>query len=125
MKLKRIFLTFAFAAVAAIALLYGLSPSWFARTFLGIDQLSVDFAHILRAVMCLYLGLGLFWLWAAVRDKHTDAAVITTIVFSGGLVLGRIMSFVLDGMPAPLLIFYAVLEMATVPIGLWVLARPN
>ena len=125
MKIKKIFLIIAFAAVTVIALLYGLSPSWFARTFLDVDQLSVDSAHILRAVMCLYLGLGLFWLWAAISNKHTDAAVLTTIVFSGGLFFGRALSFVLDGTPSHLLIFYAVLEIAIVPVGFWVLARPD
>ena len=43
----------AFAMVSIIALLYGIDPPWFARTFLGVDDLSVNFAHILRAVMCL------------------------------------------------------------------------
>ncbi len=81
MKTKRNFLILAFAAVTVIALLYELSPSWFARTFLDVDQLSVDHAHISRAVMCLYLGLGLFWLWAAFRDRHRDTAVLTVIIF--------------------------------------------
>lgn len=57
----------AFTTVSIIPLLYGISPLWFARTFLDVNEVSVDFAHILRAVMCLYLGLGLFWL-ALKRD---------------------------------------------------------
>lgn len=51
--------------VSGIAALYGVAPRWFARSFLGVAPLDVNFAHILRAVMCLYLGLGLFWLRAA------------------------------------------------------------
>ena len=46
MKLKKAFLIIAFAMVSIIALLYGLDPAWFARTFLGVDDLSVNFAHI-------------------------------------------------------------------------------
>jgi hypothetical protein len=53
MDLKKGFLILAFATVSVIALLYGIDPSWFARTFLGVTDLSVNFAHILRAVMCL------------------------------------------------------------------------
>ena len=69
-----------------IALLYGVAPFWFARTFLGVDELSVNLAHILRAVMCLYLALGLFWLYSAFNDRLRDTAILTTMVFAGGLV---------------------------------------
>jgi hypothetical protein len=34
-------LILAFTIVSIIALLYGISPSWFASTFLGIDDLGV------------------------------------------------------------------------------------
>ena len=70
MGLKKGFLILAFAMVSVIALLYGIDPPWFARTFLGVTDLSVDFAHILRAVMSLYLALGAFWLFCALSDTH-------------------------------------------------------
>jgi hypothetical protein len=69
MKIKKCFLIIAFVAVSAIALLYGVSPHWFAQTFLNVPEIPLDFAHILRAVMCLYLALGLFWLFSAFNDK--------------------------------------------------------
>ena len=87
--MKKVFLILAFAIVLIIALLYGISPSWFASTFLGINDLSLNFAHILRAVMCLYLALGCFWLFSAFNAKHRDTAILTTIFFAGGLVTGR------------------------------------
>lgn len=125
MSLKKAFLMLAFAMVSIIALLYGLDPSWFARTFLGVDDLSVNFAHILRAIMCLYLALGCFWLFSAFSDTHRDSAMLTTIIFAGGLVIGRLVSFIVDGQPAPLLILYAALEFAIVPIAWWIYAQPN
>jgi hypothetical protein len=72
MSLKKAFLMLAFAIVSIIALLYGIDPPWFARTFLGADDLNVSFAHILRAIMCLYLALGCFWLFSAFSDTHTE-----------------------------------------------------
>lgn len=123
MNLKKAFLILAFAMVSIIALLYGIHPPWFARTFLGVDDLSVNFAHILRAVMVLYLALGGFWLFSAFSDTHRDTAILTTIVFAGGLVIGRLLSFILDGQPAPLLIVYAALELMIVPIAWWIYAR--
>lgn len=114
MDLKKGFLILAFAMVSVIALLYGVDPPWFARTFLGVPDLSVDFAHILRAVMCLYLALGAFWLFCALSDTHKNTAILTTIVFAGGLVVGRLLSFAVDSLPSPLLISYAALECAVV-----------
>jgi len=125
MQIKKSFLILASVMVAIIALLYGISPAWFASTFLGVDDLGMNFFHILRAVMCLYLALGCFWLFSAFNAKHRDTAILATIFFAGGLVMGRLMSFIADGQPAPLLVFYAAVELAIVPIACWVYSRPS
>lgn len=123
MPVKKYFLVFAFVAVSAIALLYGVSPAWFAKTFLGVDALDANLAHILRAVMGLYVAFGLFWLYAAFHDAYRNVAVLTTVIFSGGLVSGRLVSLILDGRPAPLLVLYVFMEFALAPIGYWVWTR--
>lgn len=124
-QIKKAFLILAFAIVSIIALLYGISPAWFASTFLGVTDLSLNFSHILRAVMCLYLALGFFWLFSAFSTTHRNTAILTTILFAGGLVIGRLASFIIDGQPAPLLIIYAAMEFALVPIAYWVYTRPE
>ena len=125
MKIKKFFLIFAFIAVSIIALLYGISPQWFAKTFLNIPVLALDFAHILRAVMCLYLALGLFWLFSAFSDKYRNTAILTTVIFAGGLVSGRIISLFADGQPSPILVVYIVMELILVPVGIWVFRLPE
>jgi Domain of unknown function (DUF4345) len=125
MQLKKAFLILAFAIVSIIALLYGISPTWFASAFLGVPDLNLNFAHILRAIMCLYLALGCFWLFSAFSNEHRNTAVQTTIVFAGGLVIGRLVSFMVDGQPAPLLMIYAAMELALVAIAYWVYTRPE
>jgi len=123
---KRAFLIFIAACVCVIALLYGVDPQWFARTFLGqataagAESLNVSTAHILRAVMGLYLALAAFWLACALTGKHKTTAVLTIMVFAGGLLAGRLLSFAIDGMPEPLLILYAGLEAAVLPLAWWV-----
>ena len=63
MQLKKVLLVLSFVTVCVIALLYGISPQWFFDTFLVTSQKpSIDQSHILRAVMMLYVALGLFWL---------------------------------------------------------------
>ncbi len=84
MQIKRAYLILAFAMASVIALLYGISPPWFATTFLGMTELPTNIAHILRAIMCLYLALACFWLFSAFSDSHRNSAVLTTIVFSAG-----------------------------------------
>jgi hypothetical protein len=125
MQIKKAFLILAFAVVSIIALLYGISPTWFASTFLGVTDLNLNFAHILRALMCLYLALGCFWLFSAFSATLRNTAILTTIVFAGGLVIGRLASFIVDGPPAPLLIIYAAMELALVPIAYWIYMRPE
>ena len=125
MIIKKNFLIAAFGMVLVIALLYGVNPPWFARTFLDIPELDHNITHILRAVMGLYIALGLFWLHAAFHAPHRNVAVLTTAIFAGGLVAGRILSLALDGPPAPLLIFYIVAELALAPLAYWVYTRDD
>ncbi|WP_428356186.1 DUF4345 domain-containing protein [Methyloprofundus sp.] len=125
MLIKKYFLIFSFSVVAIIALLYGISPQWFAQAFLDVPAVSLDIAHILRAVMGLYLALGIFWLFAAFSDKYRNFAVLTIVLFAGGLVSGRIISLFADGLPSGILLLYVVMEFAFVPIAYWVFRLPD
>ena len=125
MQIKKAFLIGAFVAVTIIALLYAVSPTWFAATLLGVTDLNLNFAHILRAIGGLYLALAAFWLYAAFNDKYRDAALLTTILFAGGLAAGRSVSLIVDGQPAPALLIYGAMEFAVVLIGYWVFRLPE
>ena len=64
----------------------------------------------MRAVMGLYLGMVVFWLLGAFKRPLAGPALAACAVFMLGLAAGRILSFILDGLPHWLLIVYAVLE---------------
>ncbi len=125
MKIKKLFLIFAFSTVSIIGLLYGISPRWFARTFLNLPEISVDFAHILRALMSLYVALGLFWLFSAFNDKYRNTAVLTTGIFAGGLVIGRLLSLFADGQPSPIMLVYIAMELGLIPVAMLVFRLPD
>ena len=125
MRVKRLFLLFAFVAVSIIAFLYGISPNWFAKSFIGLDILDANVAHILRAVMGLYLAFGIFWCFAAFNRNMHDFAILTTIVFSAGLVSGRLLSLAIEGVPSQLLLFYMAIELLLIPIAIYVYKYPD
>jgi hypothetical protein len=124
LKLNSAFLILAGATVSAIGLLYGVSPEWFASTFLsGAPQLTVDQAHVLRANMALYLGFGCFLLYCAFSAAHHAIGLVVFVIFCASLAAGRILSVLVDGMPSPIFIAYIVIEVAALPVPLWLLAR--
>jgi hypothetical protein len=126
MNLKKMLLITSFVTISIIALLYGTSPSWFFDTFLHDSQApNIDQSHILRAIMMLYITLGLFWLYSAFSDKYRDAGVLVLCLFCGGLVSGRILSTIIDGLPSPILIVYIFMELSLVPICIWLLKQKD
>ncbi len=126
MLFKKTLLIFSSITISIIALLYGVSPQWFFQTLLVDSQVpNVDQSHILRAVMMLYITLGLFWVYCAFTDKFRDAGIIVLALFCGGLVMGRFLSIIIDGIPSPILILYIFMELSLVPVCLWVLRRKN
>lgn len=123
--IKKWFLVLAALTLLPVALLYGVSPRWFASVFLGVSELDRDLVHILRAMMCLYLGFGAFWVFAAFSGRYRDAALLTVVLFPAGLVIGRIISYFADGHPAPLLFIYLLFELIQVPLAIWVFKLPD
>lgn len=123
--LKSGFLIFAALIVILIAMAYGVNPAWFVATFLHGSIVDTNWAHLLRAVMGLYLFMGGFWLYAAKHPDLRNPALLTTILFAGGLVCGRILSLFTDGIPSPLLLIYLVLELALIPFAIVIYRLPD
>lgn len=106
----RTFLLFCAVGLVPIALGYGAKPSASLDILFGITVDTTNLTHIMRAVMGLYLGMVVIWIWGAFDKKMTIPALVSCAVFMLGLAAGRILSLILDGMPHWLLIVYAILE---------------
>jgi hypothetical protein len=104
------YLVFCAGGLVPIALGYGAKPSASLDALFGIPVDTVNLTHIMRAVMGLYLGMAVLWLWGAFSRPMTGPALVSCAVFMLGLAAGRILSLLLDGMPHWLLVVYAVLE---------------
>jgi hypothetical protein len=106
----RAFLIFCAVGLVPIALGYGAMPSVTLDALFGITVDTTNLTHIMRAVMGLYIGMVIFWLWGAFTPALTGPALAGCAVFMLGLAGGRILSFIIDGMPHWLLVVYAILE---------------
>ncbi len=120
---SRFFLIFCSAGLVPIAFGYGANPSATLGAVFGIAVDTVNLTHIMRAVMGLYLGMVVLWLWGAFSKPMEAPALIACAVFMLGLAAGRILSFVLDGMPHWLLFIYAVLEIVLGVVAMALLRR--
>jgi hypothetical protein len=106
----RAFLIFCSVGLIPIALGYGAMPSLTLSSLFDIDVETVNLTHIMRAVMGLYFGMVVLWIWGAFSKSMAVPALVACAIFMLGLAAGRILSFILDGFPHWLLIVYAVLE---------------
>jgi hypothetical protein len=106
----RAFLIFCAVGLVPIALGYGAKPSTSLDALFGISVDTINLTHIMRAVMGLYFGMVVIWIWGAFRKQMAAAALVSCAVFMLGLAAGRILSFIVDGMPHWLLVVYAILE---------------
>lgn len=108
----RFFLLFCSVGLVPIALGYGAHPVASLDALFGITVDGTNLTHIMRAVMGLYLGMVVLWLWGAFSQPMAGPALIACAVFMLGLASGRMLSFALDGMPHWLLTVYAILEIS-------------
>ena len=117
MNVRQKFLVLTAVGLIPIALSYGAVPEASLKFLFGIQVEGTNGAHIFRAIMGLYLGLVVFWLLGAWREKLTRPALYSLTVFMFGLAGGRMLSLILDGRPHWLLIVYLVLEILFGAVG--------
>ena len=95
----RAFLIFCAVGLIPVALGYGAKPSFTLDALFGIKVDTTNLTHIMRAVMGLYLGTVVFWLCGAFKRSMAGAALAACAVYVLGFAAGRILSFLLDGLP--------------------------
>lgn len=118
MKKESVFLVVAAIGLTPIAMAYGVVPDMTLPFLYDVDVNNVSTAHVFRAVMGLYIAMIIFWLSGARREALTVPALWSVVVFMLGLAAGRAISLAVDGMPAPLLAVYLVLELGFGFVGL-------
>lgn len=83
--------------VIIAGLVYGGYPTVLIPMILDFEVQSLELKNMLRAVMGIYMGIGIFWLLGASNPKLWYAATLCNILFMGGISFGRIISTLFDG----------------------------
>ena len=118
--MARLFLLLASFITIGVGLGYGAAP--YSMLPLVMDfTMTVDIAHVFRAVMMLYIAISLFWAYAAFQPSLQRFAIWSQILFMGSLASGRLISIALDGFPSFLLGFYTISEIGMALAGFIVL----
>lgn len=94
---KNLHLIISILIVVPTAIIYG-SPSILPER-LDIQVHSTDLANLLKAIMCLYLGVSLVWLMGICKPDYWKRATQLNVLFMLSLAIGRTISIMTDGLP--------------------------
>jgi len=106
--LKNSHLIISLSIVVPTAIIYG-SPS-ILQQHLEIQVNTNDLSNMLRAIMCLYLGISLVWILGIWKNKYWGKATQLNILFMLTLATGRVISMMFDGLPTGGYIFGVIAE---------------
>jgi len=123
MTKESFFLLFISAGVFPAALGYGLNPQEFLPILYGIEVENTNLSNIFRAVMGLYIGCVLLWVFGAFNKSLTVPALWCMFVFMFGIGLGRALSLILDGMPGTIFVFFMIFEFIAAGITFYMLKQ--
>ncbi|WP_435263204.1 DUF4345 domain-containing protein [Tenacibaculum sp. nBUS_03] len=112
--LKNLHLIISLLIVVPTAIIYG-TPS-ILSTNLNIEVTSIDLSNLLKAIMCLYIGVSCIWLLGIIKEKYWKSATQLNILFMLTLASGRMLSLVIDGIPTKGYVFGVIAELV---IGLF------
>ncbi|MFT4697378.1 MAG: hypothetical protein ACI9SJ_000499 [Flavobacteriaceae bacterium] len=106
--LKNLHLIVSLSIVVPTAIIYG-SPSILSRQ-LDIQVNTIDLSNMLKAIMCLYLGVSAVWILGLWNNNYWKSATQLNILFMLTLATGRTVSMITDGLPTEGYIFAVIAE---------------
>lgn len=83
--------------VIIAGIVYGGHPTYIMPELLGFEVVDLELKNMLRAVMGIYMGVGLFWILGSHKTKLWYGATLSNMLFMGGISFGRIISTIFDG----------------------------
>lgn len=90
----KIHLIISICIVIPVAYLYG----WHSNLAFNIHLNTTDELSAFKAIMGLYFGFALLWLFGVCNNRYLNLALLSNATFMLGLGFGRLISLALDGM---------------------------
>ena len=109
--------------ILIIGLTYGAFPAEILHKLFDFKVETTDLKQVFRATMGLYLSMVFLWTVGVFKPKFWITATISNIVFMGGLAIGRLLSFLFDGVPSPYFVGGFLLEITLCLWGIFNLKR--
>ncbi|WP_237275910.1 DUF4345 domain-containing protein [Tenacibaculum ovolyticum] len=120
---KNLHLLVSLLIVVPTAIIYG-SPSILQKQ-LDIQINTIDLSNMLKANMCLYLGISLVWLFGIWKPQYWKRATELNILFMLTLATGRGLSMIIDGLPTGGYIFGIIAEFVLGVFSIYQLKKYN
>ncbi|HQX02968.1 MAG TPA: DUF4345 domain-containing protein [Flavobacterium sp.] len=98
---KNLHLIISVLIVISAALFYGLFPNVTLPVLFDFEVQSTDLKNVFRAILGLYLAFSALWVLGILKSDFWKMATLSNFIFMIGLVSGRMLSMVLDGIPSP------------------------
>ena len=105
---KNLHLLISISIVFPTGIIYG-TPSLLSKQ-LNIDVDTIDLSNMLKANMCLYIGISIIWCIGIWKSKYWKRATELNILFMLTLAIGRSLSIIVDGLPTYGFIFGIIAE---------------
>ena len=92
---------------------------------LDIQVNTIDLANMLKANMCLYIGISVIWILGVWKTEYWKRATELNILFMLTLATGRGLSMIMDGFPTGGYIFGIIAEFALGIYSIYQLKKYN
>ncbi len=101
MKRSQLFLLITGLILLSIGVTYGTVPEGSMNLLYGLQMAKPgdNLIHMLRGFSGLYLAMGLFWIIGSTKKTLINPALWSVVIFMSGVAAGRLVSFVVDGIP--------------------------
>jgi len=120
---KNLHLLISILIVLPTGIIYG-SPSILPEQ-LDIQVNTIDLANMLKANMCLYLGISVIWILGVWKTEYWKRATELNILFMLTLATGRGLSMIMDGLPTGGYIFGIIAEFSLGIYSIYQLKKYN
>jgi len=106
-----------------IAFSYGFIPEGTFEVLFGVEMnvSSITIKHFMRTLMGLYLSMVGLWILGSRYEHLRVPALYAQVFFMFGVASGRMLSFLIDGLPFWLLQFFFVSEIILGAIGIYLI----